>query len=184
MDLIEQFLHVRLLERFFRRKRVKQPLVLAGNHEPAFDAELFHRLDETEAVHHDPDGADDAGPVRIDLVGGHGSEYAARGTDIGDHGVQGFFGVKLTQARDLAVDVAGLHRTSSRAIDLQDHGHRTGILEGRPQSGIHVVGAGRLAVGNDAGHLHHRRMLRAVRKLRKVPVHHADEEQAEIGKAQ
>jgi len=51
VDIAQHLLSVLLLRLEQRRERVEESLVVARRQQTAFDAELFHRPGEAEAVH-------------------------------------------------------------------------------------------------------------------------------------
>ena len=127
MDFIEHALRIRLV--LFRQgaERVHETLVLARRQQTALDADLFHDARKAEAIHQHADGADHAGLVDVDAVGGGGDVIAARGAHFIDHHIQGLVRIALAQALHLVDDHAGLHGTAARTINVQHHGHGTGI---------------------------------------------------------
>src|SRR5690606_37285276 len=71
VDAIEQSLHVRDVLGIGRQERIEETLMLSGSQQSAFNAHLFHCLDESEAVHAYADRTNHAGLVGVDLVRGH-----------------------------------------------------------------------------------------------------------------
>ena len=67
----------------------------------------------------------------------------------------------LGVALDLVVHVTRLHRTAARAVDPQDHTFDFLVLKGCAQAADDVVGTGRLLVGNHAGDVDQRGVVRA-----------------------
>src|SRR5688572_3552665 len=109
---------VRLVD---RRKWIEKTLVVTGREQAALDAELVHRAGEAEAIHQHADRADNARLVDVDLVGGNRDVIAARRADVLDYCMERNIWVLGAQAPNLVVDVAGLHRAASRAVDAQDY---------------------------------------------------------------
>src|SRR5215813_6621413 len=112
-----------------RQERVEHDLVLAGNIEPALDAELLHEPGKAERAANDPDGADDGGGIAEDLVSGAGDHVAAGGSDIlgkGDHRTR-ILGRELA---DAPIDQVRLHRRTAGRIDQQRDRPRVTHLEG------------------------------------------------------
>ena len=102
-----------------RRRRQQAPL----------DAELVHRAGEAEAVHQHADRADDECLVGIDLVSRNRDVVGARRTRFLDHRVD-LPAVQRLQPHDLVVQHAGLHQAAAGRVEPENHGLRTGVLEG------------------------------------------------------
>ena len=146
-----------------RLERIEERLVLAGGIDAPLDTELLHGADETEAGRRHADGADQAGLVGVDLVGGAGDVVGAGGTQVADHRIDLDVRVLAAQATNLVIDIAGLHRTAARTVDPQDDPLGTLILERRAQGRDDIVGTGRLIVGDHALHLDQCRVATAAR---------------------
>jgi len=129
--------------------------------ETPLDAELFHGAGEPESTTPDANGADKARWVREDAIGGSGNVISSRSTNIRNHGVEFLVRVFILQPVDGLVNVIGLDRAASRAVDAKNH--RLGILvpEGPLHCGNQVIGAGILVTRYYALHVHQCRVCPA-----------------------
>src|SRR5262245_9186673 len=178
MDLRQHLLRVLLLRFDHRGKRVEKSLVVAGGKQATLDAEYLERSGEAKAVHQYADRADDARLVDVDPVRSGSHVVAARSTDVLDDRVERNVRVLGAQPPDLVVDVPGLHRAATRAVDAQDHALRALVLERILQSRHDVVGAGLRIGRDDSLQVDQGRVLRRGRLLLAEPSH-ADEQQRE-----
>ena len=100
-----------------RLEGVEKRLVLTGGVGAALDTELVEGLDKAETSCGDTDRADQAGLISIDLVCRCRYIIGTGGADIGNHSVNRSVRMQRTQALDLVIHVAGLHRTAAGAVD-------------------------------------------------------------------
>ena len=142
MDLVEHGLHVLAVGLAHRRERVEQRLILSGGVHAALHAQLLGGFLYPEAGHDHADGADDAGRVGVDLVGGGGDVIGAGGAHIGDRRVQLLIRVLGAQPLDFVEHEVRLHRRTARAVDAQQHRFGVLRLEGVAQPAADQIGAG------------------------------------------
>ena len=150
VDFFEQGSEVRELFVPGGRERVHEALVISGRDEAPLDAELVHRADEAEAVHQYSNGAHEARAACVDGVRGRGDVVASGRGDVGDDGIQRRIGVQPAQADDLVIDVTGLNRGASRAVDSHDHAGGIGVLERGPEPRDDPIGVRFTAVADDS----------------------------------
>ena len=95
--------------------------MLASSVGPAFAPQFFHNADVAKAYRCDTDGADQAGLVRVDLVGCAGDVVRVRSPQIRYDCIDLDIGVQTALTFDLVIRIAGLHRATIWTIDLQHH---------------------------------------------------------------
>ena len=122
------------------RRGVHEGLVLAGRLRATLDAQHLERVLHAVVAQQHPDRPDDAGLVHVDVVSRCRDVVAARGTDLLDHRMQRLFGMETALTPHLVDDHAGLNGASARAVDAQDHAHRTRIGKGATQGLVDPIG--------------------------------------------